>query len=138
MSITVAPLTTTVMSSVPTEAAGVASGVNNAVSRVAALLAIALLGIVMTQVFDHALDRKLSTLALPAGAAHAVEIEREKLAAIQIPPEIEPATRKTLEQAIAASFVGGFRAVMLLAALAAFASAGLAFATIDRESSRSG
>jgi hypothetical protein len=111
--------------------------VNNAVSRVAALLAIALLGIVMTQAFDRALDRKRSTLALPARVAHAVEIQRDKLAAIQIPPEIEPAMRKTLEQAIAASFVRGFRAVMLLAALSAFASAGLAFAMIERESSRS-
>src|SRR5262249_40405156 len=65
MTITVAPLTTTVMGAVGADHAGVASGVNNAVSRVGGLLAIALLSLVMVDTYDHALDARVAQLALP-------------------------------------------------------------------------
>src|SRR5213596_3706004 len=64
MAITVAPLTTTVMSSIAQNRAGTASGVNNAVARTASLVAIAVLGVVMIHVFKANLDHRLSTTNL--------------------------------------------------------------------------
>ncbi|MCI0444840.1 hypothetical protein L0152_16740 [bacterium] len=59
MAISVAPHTTMVTNSVPRHQSGIASGINNAVSRTAGLLAIAVFGIIMLHVFDHALNRNL-------------------------------------------------------------------------------
>jgi len=131
MAITVAPLTTVVMSSVGQQAAGAASGINNAVSRVAALLAIALLGIVMAQSFNRALGQALPSLSLSPQSVQMVESQRDKLAGIELPAEIDTQARNALQHAIAESFVHGFRAVMILGALLSFASAGLALVWIE-------
>src|SRR5882672_6263560 len=60
MAVSVAPLTTAVMNAVEAGDAGIASGVNNAVSRTAGLLAIALLGILHATVFGHDLDQRVA------------------------------------------------------------------------------
>jgi MFS family permease len=54
MALAVSPLTTAVMNSVPDERSGVASGVNNAASRIAGLLAVAVLGVVAELIFQGA------------------------------------------------------------------------------------
>lgn len=64
MAITVAPLTTTVMGSVSQEQAGTASGINNAVSRTAGLLAIAVFGVVMLHAFSWDLQSRLNEQSL--------------------------------------------------------------------------
>jgi EmrB/QacA subfamily drug resistance transporter len=123
MSITVAPLTTTVMNAVSQELAGTASGINNAVSRVAALLAVALFGIVLTLAFNARLDSELATLHVPADLAAAIVAQRQKLGGIVIPDGYPGATRDAVKHAIGMSFVAGFRWVMLISAAMALLSA---------------
>jgi EmrB/QacA subfamily drug resistance transporter len=65
MSATVAPLTATVLGAVDPGRAGVASGVNNALARVASLLAIALVGLVVSLRFTGVLDARLASARLP-------------------------------------------------------------------------
>src|SRR6266478_787265 len=122
MAISVAPLTTTVMNSVKQSHAGIASGVNNAVSRTAGLLAVAVLGLVMVQSFNRSFDRNLDQIAVSAEVRRTLETERSKLAAAEIPSEVNEETRVAIKQAINASFIRGFRIVMLAGALLALLS----------------
>jgi MFS family permease len=122
MAISVAPLTTTVMNTVPRNRVGIASGINNAVSRAAGLLAIAMFGTVMFNVFNRSLDSRLPNLELPAAVQHSLDDQRINLAAAKIPEEIAPAMHEVLKQAIDESFVKGFRCVMLVGASLALAS----------------
>ena len=62
MAVSVAPLTTAVMNSVGESDAVIASGINNAVSRTAGLLAIAIFGIAMLELFDHSLKARLAAV----------------------------------------------------------------------------
>lgn len=134
MTLTVAPLTTTVMQSVAPTAVGVASGVNNAVSSVAGLLAIASFGMVMSRSFDVDLRERLAAASLSPQIVAAVQSQRTKLAAIDIPPSASQEVRASIQGAVAASFVAGFRHVMLIAALLALASAASAWLMIGRQS----
>jgi EmrB/QacA subfamily drug resistance transporter len=122
MAVSVAPLTTTVMNSVPANRVGIASGINNAVSRAAGLIAVAALGIIMVQVFNHVVDQRLDTLGLSPQTRQVINAQRRNLAAISLPPEISSATSAQIKQAIDDSFVGGFRAVMLIGAALGVAS----------------
>src|SRR5678816_2396071 len=101
------PLTTTVMSAVGEEQAGLASGINNAVSRTAGLLAIAVFGVMMLHTFSGALASRMNELQLDDRVKHSIYEERVKLAAVEIPSEIDLATREQLKAAVAAAFIHG-------------------------------
>jgi EmrB/QacA subfamily drug resistance transporter len=116
MAISVAPLTTTVMNSVPRNRVGIASGINNAVSRTAGLIAIAIFGIVMLNVFNRSLDRQLAAGDVPAAARHSLDDQRINLAAAKIAEEIQLPEREIIVRAIDQSFVQGFRTVTLVGA----------------------
>jgi EmrB/QacA subfamily drug resistance transporter len=116
MAISVAPLTTAVMESVPSREAGVASGVNNAVSRIAGLLAVAVFGLVLSAGFNRTLSRSLAQMQLSPSVGQSVEIQRSKLAGAQIS---EPSLKRAFDEA----FVSGFRDVIRISVGLALLSA---------------
>ncbi len=132
MAVSVAPLTTTVMNSVPESRVGVASGINNAVSRTAGLLAIAVFGIVMLHSFNRQLDRRLARSELPGNARQALAQQRDRLAGVELPNDLTAAARQEARGAIDQSFLSGFRLVMGLGAILAVGSAASAWVLIQR------
>jgi EmrB/QacA subfamily drug resistance transporter len=119
MAMTVAPLTTTVMSAVTPLRAGLASGINNTVSRTASLLSIAVFGIVAYQRFNEALSERLDALGISPEVQQLLENERRKLAAADVPESLPRGLRFAIRAAIESSFVDAFRAVMVLSAVLA-------------------
>ena len=130
MSGVVAPLTTTVMDSVAERQAGVASGVNNAVSRVASLLSIAVLGMVAFHVFNTQLAQRLDAANLAAPAKNAVLEQRNRLTQIEPPKELSSDQQQVLKSSIDESFLAGFRWVMVISAGLALLSAVSAWSMI--------
>jgi EmrB/QacA subfamily drug resistance transporter len=130
MAVTVAPLTTVVMNSVDQDRVGTASGVNNALARVAGVLAVAVFGVVMVHAFGSRLNHSLAGLMLPPGILQEIHANELKLAGMQVPTGVNSGTAPAIKQSIDQAFVFGFRIVMLICAGLSVASAAIAWLMI--------
>jgi EmrB/QacA subfamily drug resistance transporter len=133
MAVSVAPLTTVVMDAVDSDHVGTASGINNAVARVAGVLAVAVLGAVMIADFSAHLDRRLASSAVPPAARASLESQHDRLAALKPPPELNSDTAEAIESSIKESFVTSFRLIMWICAALCLAAAGTAWTWIPGE-----
>lgn len=132
MAITVAPLTTVVMNSVNQDHAGTASGINNAVARVAGVLAIAVFGVVLVTSFSSHLNQSLANIPLSTENLHQIQADETRLAALKVPDGLDENTAAALQSAIASAFVAALRLVIVICAGLAAASAVLAWRMIPR------
>ena len=123
MILVIVPLTTTALNSVEGRHSGLASGVNNAVSRAAGLLAIAVLGIFVFAAFSSGLDSRIANLDLTPDQRATLESEKVDLAGAEVPEGMSGEAAVAVEQAIDEAFVGAFRLAMFIAAGLAVASA---------------
>ena len=117
MAITVAPLTTTVMNAASQRHAGAASGINNAVTRIAGLLSIAVFGVVAVATFNTHLDDDLDRMHASTALRVALQGERVKLAAAAVPTNLDADISQELRGALNDSFLAAFNRVMYLAAV---------------------
>lgn len=136
LTVTVAPLTTTVMTSVEQDRVGTASGVNNAVARVAGVVAIAVLGIVMVKAFSFRFERSLSGLSLPPNALQELRANEIRLAGLPVPSGLDPSATAKIRESVQESFVYGFRVVMWICAGLSLASAAVAGRMIPQDRDR--
>jgi EmrB/QacA subfamily drug resistance transporter len=129
MSLVIAPLTKSALA-VETNHSGAASGVNNAVSRLAGLLAVALLGAVMVSLFTTQLRTRLHTSDLPHSKQQIILDQENKLGGIEVPGYFSPEESAVARETIEESFIYSFKWAMGINALLALASAVIAFFTI--------
>ena len=114
---TVAPLTATVLDSVEERRVGIASGVNNGVSRVAGLLAIAVLGAVISAHFGAVLDDDLGAAPLSSAAARTVADAKAQPLAVPGTEGLPPAEATRLRTAAADASTSAFHLGSLIAGL---------------------
>ena len=100
MAISVAPLTTAVMGAVDKQYVGTASGVNNAISRTAGLIAIAVFGIIVLGIFSNNLTSQLPLLHIPAAIQHSILLQQNKLVGIEIPTGLSRSTHTAVQHTI--------------------------------------
>ena len=131
MALAITPLTTVALGSVEGEHSGLASAVNNAAARVAAPLAVAVLGVFVYEIFSTSLDARTGEMNLPGEVRSEMEAAKAHLGAAEAPEGVDAETAAHIERAIEESFVAGFRTVMVICVGIALASALAAALLVD-------
>lgn len=116
MTLSVAPLTNAVMSAVPENQTGVASAVNNALSRLASLVALSILALVLAHVFAGSLSKGLDRSQLPTEVRHQMFENRARLRDTPIPASATPQEHTEANSLLDQAFLSGFRTVMFACA----------------------
>jgi EmrB/QacA subfamily drug resistance transporter len=123
MTLCVAPLTFAVMSSVAENQTGIASAVNNALSRLAGLVAVSLLALLLAHGFVASLTAQLAHSGLPAEVRAQFLNNRARLHDIPIPAGLSPVQRAQAAALLDAAFLAGFRLVMMACAISSWSGA---------------
>ncbi|MBA3723361.1 MAG: MFS transporter [Candidatus Levybacteria bacterium] len=132
MSLVIAPLTKSSLA-VDTKYSGAASGVNNAVSRVASLLAIALLGAVMVTTFSAELKENITHTNLTTSQKQQIIEQKDKLGGIQIPTAFDTSSQHIAKETIDNAFLYAFKIVMGISAALALLGAVISFTMIHNK-----
>lgn len=136
MTISVAPLTTVVMSSVSERQSGVASGINNTVARLAGVVAVAALTILAIGLFSGTLESSLEQEGLPRDLTDTLIANAAELAELAPPDGTDPDTTVDIDGLIDAAYLGTFRLVVTVCGFFAFLSGVIAWMALSGASRR--
>jgi EmrB/QacA subfamily drug resistance transporter len=127
MSFTVAPLTATVMGSADNHLAGTASGVNNAMTRIANVFANAIFGALAVIFFSNALQSGIKNIQLPSQLKQAVIAQAVNLGNARVPGNLSSNIKSLIEKSYHESFIASYKNIMRLSSLLAFLGALMSF-----------
>lgn len=128
----VVPITSLGLQALPQNRSGIASGVNNAASRLGQMLAIAILGAVMTNQFRNGLVNRLARLEISTEVQATLLAQARNLGETAPPRGLPVEKVAQIEQVVRLAFVDGFRTNMLISAILVLLSLGILFATIPK------
>jgi MFS family permease len=132
MSLTVAPLTTTVMTAVSDQYSGLASGINNALSRVANVFANAVFGALAVLLFSLSLAHGLDSAPLPASVHQAVLAQAADLGNAHVPASVSVDNKAVVAAAYRSGFIHVYQQILRMSAGLAFAGMLMAFLFVRR------
>lgn len=127
MSFTVSPLTTAVMGAVSDQFSGTASGINNAVSRIAGVFANAVFGALAVLFFSGALQNELKTMPLNDAVKQEIRKQAEELGNAKVPVSLSAAAQIKVKILYHQSFISAYRTIMQIAAALGFLGALMSF-----------
>lgn len=126
MSFTVVPLTAAVMGSVSDHFSGTASGINNAITRIANVFANAIFGALAVLIFSGSLTHQIKDLPLRPADKIAVVKEAANLGNAQPPTHLTKANQLAVEKAYHTGFIHAYAIVMRISAVLGFLGAFMA------------
>ena len=132
MSLTVAPLTTTVMRSVSDRHSGLASGINNAMSRISNVFANAIFGALAVLLFSGNLQRQTDSLGLPPDARQAALAQAADLGNAHVPATVPAVDKAAVSAAYRTGFIAVYQKILRLASALAFAGAAIGLVSVRR------
>jgi EmrB/QacA subfamily drug resistance transporter len=138
MTLAVAPLTTAVLSSVKENETGIASAVNNALSRLAGLVAVSLFSLILAHGFTASLDSQLPHSSLPVEAREQIFANRSRLHDTPIPAGLTQEQRTEAVSLLDRAFLSGFRVVMLACATSAWLGASVVLVLLRKRAASDG
>ena len=116
MSFTVAPLTAAVMGSVSNHFSGTASGINNAMTRIAGVFANAIFGALAVLLFSGSLQHQLGHIQLNTKDKQAIMAQAANLGNAKVPANITSADKPTIEKAYHTGFIAAYAGIMRISA----------------------
>jgi EmrB/QacA subfamily drug resistance transporter len=131
MGITVAPLTTAVMGSAPGHMSGAASGINNALSRAAGVIAVALFSTLAVTLFTGGITAQPAPAGISAGTMAFLGENAARLADLMPPDGLSDAEQGAARLFIRETFVDTFQVIAFVSAALAFISAAAAFVLVE-------
>lgn len=113
--LTFVPLTAIALGSLPSRYSGIASGLNNAVARIAQMVAVAVFGMVMLSTFRSSLAGRVAALPLAEAARAQLLADARNLGATEPPAGLPTEVAAAVTAAIRSAFVDGFRQILVIA-----------------------